>query len=120
MITNTTMNMCGTLGPYGIAVTSVRPSLRANRRARYVQYTLPISSCTPSAGRITPNTSAPGMLTTPRDSPESTSTLTRGLKPSPKKALVSPDTHQDSFIGGGVVSVVGALMTRPPEGPDRC
>ena len=28
MITNVTMNMCGTLGPYGIAVTSVRPSLR--------------------------------------------------------------------------------------------
>ena len=26
MITKTTMNMCGTLGPYGIAVTSSRPS----------------------------------------------------------------------------------------------
>ena len=36
MITKTTMNMCGTLGPYGIAQTSVRPSLRASRRARYV------------------------------------------------------------------------------------
>ena len=30
MITNTTMNMCGTLGPYGIAVTSVRRSLCAS------------------------------------------------------------------------------------------
>ena len=29
MITKTTMNMCGTLGPYGIAVTSVRPSFFA-------------------------------------------------------------------------------------------
>jgi hypothetical protein len=33
MITNVTMNMCGTLGPYGIAVTSSRPSLMARRRA---------------------------------------------------------------------------------------
>ncbi len=30
------MNMCGTLGPYGIAVTSVRFSRRASRRARNV------------------------------------------------------------------------------------
>ena len=36
MITKTTMNMCGTLGPYGIAVTSVRFSRRASRRARNV------------------------------------------------------------------------------------
>jgi hypothetical protein len=36
MITKTTMNMCGTLGPYGIAVTSVRCSRRANRRASRV------------------------------------------------------------------------------------
>ncbi len=34
--TNTTMNMCGTLGPYGSAVTSVRFSRRASRRARNV------------------------------------------------------------------------------------
>ena len=34
MIRNVTMNMCGTLGPYGIAVTSVRFSRRASRRAR--------------------------------------------------------------------------------------
>ena len=36
MITKTTMNMCGTLGPYGIAVTSSRCSRRASRRARIV------------------------------------------------------------------------------------
>jgi hypothetical protein len=36
MITNTTMNMCGTLGPYGMAVTSSRFSRRASRRARNV------------------------------------------------------------------------------------
>ncbi len=36
MMTKTTMNMCGTLGPYGRAVTSVRFSFRANRRARKV------------------------------------------------------------------------------------
>ena len=36
MITKMTMNMCGTLGPYGNAVTSVRFSLRASLRARYV------------------------------------------------------------------------------------
>jgi hypothetical protein len=35
MIRNTTMNMCGTLGPYGIAVTSVRPSAFASCHARY-------------------------------------------------------------------------------------
>ena len=36
MTTKITMNMCGTLGPYGRAVTSVRFSRRANRRARNV------------------------------------------------------------------------------------
>ncbi len=36
MITKTTMNMCGTLGPYGMAVTSVRRSRRASRRASIV------------------------------------------------------------------------------------
>jgi hypothetical protein len=36
MTTNTTMNMCGTLGPYGNAVTSLRFSRRASRRARNV------------------------------------------------------------------------------------
>ena len=36
MTTNTTMNMCGTLGPYGNAVTSVRFSRLASRRARNV------------------------------------------------------------------------------------
>ena len=36
MITNTTMNMCGTLGPYGSAVTSRRCSRRASRRASSV------------------------------------------------------------------------------------
>jgi hypothetical protein len=34
IITKTTMNMCGTLGPYGIAVTSLRPSRIDRRRAR--------------------------------------------------------------------------------------
>ena len=34
MITSVTMNMCGTLGPYGIAVTSVRCSFIASLRAR--------------------------------------------------------------------------------------
>ncbi len=34
MIRNTTMNMCGTLGPYGIAVTSLRPSFFASCQAR--------------------------------------------------------------------------------------
>ena len=34
MTTNTTMNMCGTLGPYGIAVTSARPSFFASWLAR--------------------------------------------------------------------------------------
>ena len=33
MITSVTMNMCGTLGPYGIAATSSRPSLRLSRLA---------------------------------------------------------------------------------------
>jgi hypothetical protein len=36
MITKITMNMCGTLGPYGIAVTLLRFSFAASRRARYV------------------------------------------------------------------------------------
>jgi hypothetical protein len=36
MITKITMNMCGTLGPYGIAVTSPRFSRAARRRARKV------------------------------------------------------------------------------------
>ncbi len=36
MMTKTTMNMCGTLGPYGMAVTSVRCSRRASRRASSV------------------------------------------------------------------------------------
>ena len=35
MIRNTTMNMCGTLGPYGIAVTSPRPSFLPSCHARY-------------------------------------------------------------------------------------
>ena len=34
MMTSVTMNMCGTLGPYGNAVTSVRFSFIASRRAR--------------------------------------------------------------------------------------
>ncbi len=34
MTRNTTMNMCGTLGPYGIAVTSLRPSALASFHAR--------------------------------------------------------------------------------------
>jgi hypothetical protein len=34
MITKITMNMCGTLGPYGMAVTSERFSLAASFRAR--------------------------------------------------------------------------------------
>ncbi len=34
MIRNTTMNMCGTLGPYGIAVTSLRPSVLPSCQAR--------------------------------------------------------------------------------------
>ena len=34
MIRNTTMNMCGTLGPYGIAVTSLRPSCLLSCQAR--------------------------------------------------------------------------------------
>ena len=29
------MNMCGTLGPYGIAVTSLRPSALPSFQARY-------------------------------------------------------------------------------------
>ncbi len=36
MTTKTTMNMCGTLGPYGKAVTSVRFSRLASRLARNV------------------------------------------------------------------------------------
>ena len=36
MTTKTTMNMCGTLGPYGRAVTSVRFSRRPSRRAKNV------------------------------------------------------------------------------------
>jgi hypothetical protein len=36
MTTKTTMNMCGTLGPYGRAVTSERFSRRARLRARNV------------------------------------------------------------------------------------
>ena len=34
MTRKTTMNMCGTLGPYGIAVTSPRRSFLASRQAR--------------------------------------------------------------------------------------
>ena len=34
MTRKTTMNMCGTLGPYGIAVTSLRPSFFASCQAR--------------------------------------------------------------------------------------
>ena len=35
MTRKTTMNMCGTLGPYGIAVTSLRPSALPSCQARY-------------------------------------------------------------------------------------
>jgi len=36
MMTKMTMNMCGTLGPYGMAVTLLRFSFAARRRARNV------------------------------------------------------------------------------------
>src|SRR4051794_39809244 len=52
------------------------------------------------------------MCTTPRQSPVSTSTLTRVLKPSPKKAFVSPATHQGRSrrFGEAVVVVMSYLL----------
>src|SRR5260221_2525998 len=49
----------------------------------------------------------PEIPTTPMTSPVRTSTFTRTLNPRPKKALVSPGTHQGR-ASGGLASEVGA------------
>src|SRR3954447_9104940 len=64
-------------------------------------------SAMPSAGRITPRTSPAGSWTTPMQSPVRTSTLTRTLKPRPKKAFMSPRTQYGTV--GGDVDGAGAV-----------
>src|SRR5260370_15259554 len=63
-------------------------------------------SIRPVAGRMRPNTSSSGMLSTKRSRPVSTSTLTRMLVPKPKNAFQSPGTQ--SF---GLKSAVVTAMS---------
>src|SRR6476660_2117873 len=58
---------------------------------------LPTSMAMPSAGRTVPNTSAEGTCTTKMSNEVKVRTLTKMLKPSPKKALVSPRVHHGLF-----------------------
>ena len=60
----------------------------------------------PSAGSTVPSTSPAGTLTTKIISEVSVSTLTRMLKPRPKKALVSPRVHHGR-VSGGAASATG-------------
>src|SRR5690349_5690882 len=74
-----------------------------------------MTSAIPSAGRIVPKTSPAGICTTPIVRPVSTRTLTSTLKPRPKKALVSPLTHQGRGVadsGGAVVVAMAASSGR--------
>src|SRR6476469_6288491 len=58
---------------------------------------LPTSMAMPSAGSTVPSTWAAGSCTTKMSSEVSVRTLTRMLKPSPKKALVSPRVQSGIF-----------------------
>ena len=93
MTTNTTMNVCGTLGPYGSAVTSLRCSRRASRRASTAYQMLPSGRAMPSAGRIRPYTVSDGMPTTARHRPVSTMTLSSTFVPRPNSPFQSPLVH---------------------------
>src|SRR6478752_3174999 len=61
---------------------------------------LPASMAMPRAGSTVPSTSRVGTWTTKISSEVSVRTLTRMLKPRPKKALVSPFVHQGRFRDG--------------------
>jgi len=79
MIRKTTMNMCGTLGPYGIAVTSLRPSALPSCKRDTRRRDCPAAAQMPIAGRMPANTVSAGSCTTPRHKPVSTITLSRTL-----------------------------------------
>src|SRR5205823_420152 len=51
MIRKTTINMCGTLGPYGIAVTSLRPSFLASRPGEVSVVKIPERQCYAESGK---------------------------------------------------------------------
>ena len=65
----------------------------------------------PSAGKMRPKTIEFGILITNRNSPVSTSMLTRMLVPKPKKALKSPVVHKR---GRNPVVDVAVFIARPP------
>src|ERR1051326_5069924 len=90
MTPKTTMNMCGTLGPYGIAATSARCSRLAIWYARYAYHRLPRGKAMPSAGKIRPKT----------------------MVNSPKKAFQSPGTHNATARGARFAAV--PIMVNPP------
>src|ERR1051326_3303107 len=112
MTPKTTMNMCGTLGPYGIAATSARCSRLAIWYARYAYHRLPRGKAMPSAGKIRPKTMPPGSCTTPMTRPVRTSTLSKTLVNSPKKAFQSPGTHNATARGARFAAV--PIMVNPP------
>ncbi len=60
----------------------------------------------PSAGRMRPNTSESGIFNTKRNSPVSTSMLTRMLVPKPKNAFQSPAVHTAGRCSAGCVVVM--------------
>src|SRR5262245_9573292 len=66
----------------------------------------------PSAGRMRPNTSASGILSTKRSRPVSTSMLTSMLVPKPKKALQSPGVQR---AGLGCSATAAAMFVPSPD-----
>src|ERR1700687_5778192 len=60
----------------------------------------------PSAGRMRPNTSESGIFSTKRNSPVSTSMLTRMLVPNPKNAFQSPGVHKVGRVVPDVIAVI--------------
>ena len=95
MITNVTMNMCGTLTPDGSAQTSVRPVfLRQPIGEPRVVERCSGTSSGRAPGRMRPNTRSSGIFSTNRSKPVSVSMLTRMLVPKPKNAFQSPGVHK--------------------------
>lgn len=105
--TKTTMNMCGTLGPYGNAVTSAQPASRQSAREhRVVEVAEDEGDAQRGQGRCRGRHRS--TLTTPIIKAVSVKTLTRMLKPSPKNAFVSPRVHH--AIDGVGVGASGLLL----------
>ena len=60
-----------------------------------------------------PNTSESGIFSTKRNSPVSTSMLTRMLVPKPKNAFQSPGVH-NAGLKSPLLAVIVALIAMPP------